>query len=282
MDKFLRNVMEFVSWAVSKVRLKYFDQEPAGRIPFDFISGRLRTAVRQSSDKVGKKVIVPNSYTLCFSPEDRASRKHIEAVFVKELQNIAKAEIDKCRGIITGGPLSVNVLTDTSLKQGSFYIDCKYVENRPEKIWDKASRPAVRKEQEDLSATCIPPSSHRDVVNGDLYRTILENAQSDSEFKCRIDVEDSEGHRIVYLPMGTYMAGRGASADIKLNRDDLKISREHICFDIAKERIAVRVIGKNGCEVNGRPVSQGGECEAVSGDRVNISEAVMTLKIEKV
>jgi len=256
------------------------------RIPFDFIAAKIREVVRRGSDKIGRKTIVPNTYIVKFSPEDRACRRQVEEIFVEELREIVRKEISRLRGVIPHKYLSVTIDTDGQLEKGRFYIDCIYREYG-KNSGDKKQEKLEKRKSPELSKTLVPPSDEKEMRDGTFLQTLLkqDNAQdkkeSSSGILCRLNMKDSRGRRTVYLPAGTYVAGRSADADIRLDPRDLKISREHVCFDVMKKNVSVRIVGKNGGKINDRNAIAGTEHEARHGDRVCVGGAELTLNLEK-
>ena len=263
------------------------------KIPFDFIAGKLQAVVRVSRDVIGRKVIVPNTYIVRFSPEDRALRRHIEPVVIDEMLAIVKKEILRLKGIIPDERVSVEIETDESLEKGSFYIDCLFKEKK--KSSEKSKKRVadskvmtIRKihRKRDLSETCVPPPGTLEMVDGTFVRSLLGSDQNGvkqpgkDRIMCLVNLRDERGRRTFYLPPGRYTIGRGVDSDIQLDPNDLKVSRRHADLQVESDGVTVNMLGRNGGKLNDENIESGVEFFAGSGDKVIIGDSELTLRIE--
>ncbi len=266
--------------------------KPVERIPFDYIAAKLKDVVRQSKDVIGRKIIVPNTFIISFSPVDRAYRRFIEPVFIEELQEVVKKEIARIKGIVPEKKIDMVIETDKNLEAGRFYIDCFYREKK-EKMKIKPHKfPKLQKLQEsvtpessELSKTVVPPPGDKTMIDGSFLKTLLEKAEKESEESSgsgllfRIQLDEKRGSRSVYVAEGAFSIGRSLDADIQLDPEDKKISRNHLDLLISSEGITVKMLGKNGGSLNGKHVDSGVEFYAASGDKLYVGGAVLTLDI---
>jgi len=265
------------------------DAEPErmdGRIPFDFIAGRLLQVLRSSRDEIGRKVVLPDTYHIVFSPEDRAYRKNVETVLKEELDAVAQKEIKKWRGILPSQRITLKIETDQELETGNFYIDCMYTDKN-NRVRDVQICRETASGVREMSETRVPPPGAPEMKNGTFVQTLLNPAHkagggsSAPLLLYSMTVEDHGNSRTFYLNEGEYVIGRGRAADIQLDRQDVKLSRSHIILRIREEGMTLRMVGKNGGKINSEYVQPGVECFANSGDKIHIGGTVITLHAEK-
>jgi len=256
------------------------------RIPYDFIADKLCKSARSSRDIIGNVTVVPNKYIVRFSPEDRALRKQFDPILVKELHISLEKELKKWGGVNGDSKKSIVIESDSVLDRGNFYIECHFIPQVDNKI--KKKKPVLYSSQrEDVSKTTIPPSSSKELKNGTLIRTLLnsENLSKTSKeldfLMCNIKVSESEGEKAYYVPEGIYFAGRGKKADIQINIEDHKVSRNHLEFVVDKSGLTVKMIGKNGGLFNSEFIAPGVEFYMNSGDSIIIGNADITINLEK-
>ncbi|MFC1477232.1 FhaA domain-containing protein [candidate division KSB1 bacterium] len=262
------------------------NENGSARIPFEYIADKLRSVVRAGSDKLGKRVVVPNIYVLYFSFEDRAYRRHTEHLLIEELTDVVREETNRIKGAIGNSDISVTVNSDENLEQGHFYIDCRF-EQREAKPKARKNVPKKNAERPALSNASIPPPEAPEMQDGTLIRTLLRPVNTGpSERKkavlvCRVDLKDHRGTRSLYLTEGAYVFGRSAEVDIQLDPKDISVSRRHFCLIVAGEGLTLDMLGRHGGQVNAVHVESGMQCFAGSGDEVIIGKTRVTFEIEK-
>ena len=188
-------------------------------------------------DAQGRRV-VPNSYLIQLSPEDREGFADVEPTLLQEL-TVALREYISQEGYHVEGKARVALRTNPDLRRGKFDIDCRNI--TPE---------AAPAEVPDVPApllTVVPSAFDRPPA-----LLSLPNGQR---------IELHEGH---------YILGRHLENDIVLN--DTNVSRRHAEFVCAAAEVVVRDLGStNGTKVNGVLIT--GEQLLQHGDVVNFGTA---------
>ena len=191
-------------------------------------------------DAQGRRV-VPNSYLIQLSPEDREGFADVEPTLLQEL-TVALREYISQEGYHVEGKARVALRTNPDLRRGKFDIDCRNI--TPEAAPAEAPEtpaPAAPLLAAVPSAFDRPPA----VLS-------LPNGQR---------IELHEGH---------YVLGRHLENDIVLN--DTNVSRKHAEFVCAAGEVVVRDLGStNGTKVNGVLIT--GEQLLQHGDVVNFGTA---------
>ena len=190
-------------------------------------------------DAQGRRV-VPNSYLIQLSPEDREGFADVEPTLLQEL-TVALREYISQEGYHVEGKARVALRTNPDLRRGKFDIDCRNI--TPEAA--PAQTPAAPTPAPLLTA--VPSAFDRPPAV-----LSLPNGQR---------IELHEGH---------YVLGRHLENDIVLN--DTNVSRKHAEFVCAAGEVVVRDLGStNGTKVNGVLIT--GEQLLQHGDVVNFGTA---------
>jgi hypothetical protein len=192
-------------------------------------------------DAQGRRV-VPNSYLIQLSPDDREGFADVEPTLLQEL-TVALREYISQEGYHVEGKARVALRTNPDLRRGKFDIDCRNItpDAAPAEPSPEAPAPAAPLLTVVPSAFDRPPA----VLS-------LPNGQR---------IELHEGH---------YVLGRHLENDIVLN--DTNVSRKHAEFVCAAGEVVVRDLGStNGTKVNGVLIT--GEQLLQHGDVVNFGTA---------
>jgi hypothetical protein len=189
-------------------------------------------------DAQGRRV-VPNSYLIQLSPEDREGFADVEPTLLQEL-TVALREYISQEGFHVEGKARVALRTNPDLRRGKFEVDCR-------NITPEAAAPEAPAETPAPLLTVVPSAFDRPPAV-----LSLPNGQR---------IELHEGH---------YILGRHLENDIVLN--DTNVSRKHAEFVCAAGEVVVRDLGStNGTKVNGVLIT--GEQLLQHGDVVNFGTA---------
>ena len=194
-------------------------------------------------DAQGRRV-VPNSYLIQLSPDDREGFADVEPTLLQEL-TVALREYISQEGYHVEGKARVALRTNPDLRRGKFEIDCRNITP------DAAPAPAPTADEPEVLVapllTAVPSAFDRPPAV-----LSLPNGQR---------IELHEGH---------YVLGRHLENDIVLN--DTNVSRKHAEFVCAAGEVVVRDLGStNGTKVNGVLIT--GEQLLQHGDVVNFGTA---------
>jgi hypothetical protein len=184
--------------------------------------------------------VVPNSYLIQLSPNDREGFADVEPTLLQEL-TVALREYISQEGYHVEGKARVALRTNPDLRRGKFEIDCRNI--TPE------ATPAEAPETQTPAPllTAVPSAFDRPPAV-----LSLPNGQR---------IELHEGH---------YVLGRHLENDIVLN--DTNVSRKHSEFVCAADEVVVRDLGStNGTKVNGVLIT--GEQLLQHGDVINFGTA---------
>ncbi len=188
-------------------------------------------------DAQGRRV-VPNSYLIQLSPEDREGFADVEPTLLQEL-TVALREYISQEGYHVEGKARVALRTNPDLRRGKFDIDSRNI--TPE------APPAAATETPAPLLTAVSSAFDRPPAV-----LSLPNGQR---------IELHEGH---------YILGRHLENDIVLN--DTNVSRKHSEFVCAAGEVVVRDLGStNGTKVNGVLIT--GEQLLQHGDVINFGTA---------
>ena len=194
-------------------------------------------------DAQGRRV-VPNSYLIQLSPEDREGFADVEPTLLQEL-TVALREYISQEGYHVEGKARVALRTNPDLRRGKFDIDCRNITPEAAPAPEVAEAPEAPTPAPLLTA--VPSAFDRPPAV-----LSLPNGQR---------IELHEGH---------YILGRHLENDIVLN--DTNVSRRHAEFVCAAGEVVVRDLGStNGTKVNGVLIT--GEQLLQHGDVVNFGTA---------
>ena len=195
-------------------------------------------------DAQGRRV-VPNSYLIQLSPDDREGFADVEPTLLQEL-TVALREYISQEGYHVEGKARVALRTNPDLRRGKFEIDCRNI--TPDAAPAQPSEPSPEAPAPAAPLLTVVPSAF------DRPPAVLSlpNGQR---------IELHEGH---------YVLGRHLENDIVLN--DTNVSRKHAEFVCAAGEVVVRDLGStNGTKVNGVLIT--GEQLLQHGDVVNFGTA---------
>ena len=200
-------------------------------------------------DAQGRRV-VPNSYLIQLSPDDREGFADVEPTLLQEL-TVALREYISQEGYHVEGKARVALRTNPDLRRGKFDIDCRNI--APDAAPAQPSAPAAPSTESLIEVaaapllTAVPSAFDRPPAV-----LSLPNGQR---------IELHEGH---------YVLGRHLENDIVLN--DTNVSRKHAEFVCAAGEVVVRDLGStNGTKVNGVLIT--GEQLLQHGDVINFGTA---------
>jgi hypothetical protein len=201
----------------------------------------------RSIDAQGRRV-VPNSYVVNLSQEDREGFGDLEPSLQQEL-TVALREYISQEGYHVEGKARVALRTDRDLRKGSFTIDAKTLTASPA---DESSSTSVQQQ-----STSTPADTVRHFTDRPPAVLTLPGGQ-------RIE-----------LHQGRYVLGRQLENDIVVN--DSNVSRRHAEFVSSEGIVTVRDLGStNGTKVNGVLVN--GEQHLEHGDVINFGTAQVTFE----
>lgn len=170
----------------------------------------------RSIDARGRRV-VPNSYVVQLSPEDREQFEDLEMSLLQEL-TVALREYIAQEGYHCDGKARVALRTDPQLKRGRITVEARNGSG------DSPASPAT-----------ASPRASRD-TGGDHDRPPAVLTLPSGQ---RIEIHE-----------GRYVLGRQLQSDIVLN--DSNVSRRHAEFECSGGEVVVRDLGStNGTKVNG-------------------------------
>jgi hypothetical protein len=195
-------------------------------------------------DAQGRRV-VPNSYLIQLSPDDREGFADVEPTLLQEL-TVALREYISQEGYHVEGKARVALRTNPDLRRGKFEIDCRNI--TPDAAPAQPAEPSPEAPAPAAPLLTVVPSAF------DRPPAVLSlpNGQR---------IELHEGH---------YVLGRHLENDIVLN--DTNVSRKHAEFVCAAGEVVVRDLGStNGTKVNGVLIT--GEQLLQHGDVVNFGTA---------
>lgn len=186
-------------------------------------------------DGQGRRV-VPDTYLVQLSPEDRREFEDLEMSLLQEL-TIAVREYIVQEGYHVNGKARVSLRTNSELRRGRFEVVARHAGTDTGDLASGPSTPPLRLTDTPgvtpsaATASVVPGTSGPD-EDRPIVVLILPTGQH---------VELHEGH---------YVVGRQLQCDIVLN--DSNISRRHAEFHCTDGEVVVRDLGStNGTKVNG-------------------------------
>lgn len=201
----------------------------------------------RSIDAQGRRV-VPNSYVVNLSPDDREGFGDLEPSLLQEL-TVALREYISQEGYHVDGKARIALRTNRDFRKGTFTIDARNLTASP-------SEP----EPTTPPAPGIQPAGATERhPHGDHPPAVLT----------------LPGGQRIELHEGRYVLGRQLENDIVVN--DSNVSRRHAEFVSSEGIITVRDLGStNGTKVNGVLVT--GEQHLEHGDVINFGTAQVTFE----
>lgn len=197
----------------------------------------------RSVDGQGRRV-VPNSYLVQLSPDDRRDFEELEMSLLHEL-TIAVREYITQEGYHVKGKARVSLRTDPELKRGRFAVQARHT---------------------DTTSSGAPAPSDSPVS------TVPSTNEPNKEQPLAV-LSLSTGQEIELLE-GRYILGRQLQSDIVLN--DSNVSRQHAEIICSDGEVMIRDLGStNGTKVNGVAVHsdqllQQGDVIAIGGTQLRV------------
>ncbi|KAA3613748.1 MAG: DUF2662 domain-containing protein [Calditrichaeota bacterium] len=254
------------------------------RIPYKEISKKLKALMKQNVDVVGRKILIPNFYTIFFNEIDRKLRIEVEDVIINELREEIYHEMRKINPEQSKQVIIIEFKTDESLDKGEFKIthhtkkegDPVPVQSppikqppapatpvQPEMADDDDFRPTVIEEDED---TVLPE---------DEQKTIVQMPQPDTKYTL---IVESENHKEeIPLIKETTTIGRSSKDDIVLQSADFSISRSHAVINLRDNAVFLLPTGINGTMLNGEELELQKEVQISPGDELKIIDYALMI-----
>jgi len=218
------------------------------KIPYSKIAKNMIDHLNGNIDEIGRKLLMPDSFNLYFSPEDRKSRIKVENIVINELKEELYRYAKGLNSLILKESIKVNILTDTALMQGTFKIDCFYSTQYGQENFE----PPINQTFIDDGFSgeyfkALPPYSKEQ----NFQDSFIEEVMTIINKRYTLYMEGKEGMEKIELENGSYLIGRGKNTDIKIKNADLLISRRHLQLDISDDGIFGSSLGRNGTFLNG-------------------------------
>lgn len=193
-------------------------------------------------DAQGRRV-VPNSYVIHLSTQDREGFADLEPTLLQELTAALREYISQ-EGYHVDGKARVALHTNPDLRRGKFEVECRNI------VADTPAEPASVESPATPTLTVVPSPP--------------------SAFDHPPAVLTLPGGQRIELHEGHYVLGRHLQNDIVLN--DTNVSRRHAEFVSAAGEVTVKDLGStNGTKVNGVLVTN--EQLLQHGDVINFGTA---------
>ena len=278
---FLLNLSNFDKSGFSKSR----------KIPFSKISQKLKCAIEENIDEIGKKVVIPNRFEIFFSQFDRNMRRDIEDILKSELEeelyNLSKEWNN--RNI---EHFYVEIQSDDDLKPGEFYIECsldrsilKTGENKFSERVNSLQQTLIEDKfdlENDNNPLLNAERKFLPLISDDAIKIIQENKTSFDKDKNRIyilKISYNDEEKYIDLEDGVYTVGRSERCDISLKSTDHKISRRHIELIMENDKIFVMPLGINGTYLNEEKLELGKKREIFIKDQIKMGDYTFELKL---
>jgi len=278
---FLLNLSNFDKGGFSKSR----------KIPFSKISQKLKFAIEENIDEIGKKVVIPNRFKIFFSQFDRNMRCDVEDILKSELEeelyNISKEWNN--RNIEN---FYVEIQSDDYLKPGDFYIECsldrsisKMEKNKISEKVGSLQQTLIENEfdpKDDYNRSLNAERKFLPLISDDAIKIIQETKTSFNKDKNRIyilKISYNDEEKYIDFENGVYTIGRSERCDICLKSTDHKISRRHIELIMENDKIFVMPLGIIGTYLNGEKLELGKKREIFIKDQIKIEDYTFELKL---
>ena len=161
------------------------------RIPYKVISKKLKEIMEQNVDVVGRRILIPNFYTIYFNESDRNMRLEVEDVMCSELKEELFHEMRKINHEQSKGDVVVSVNTDPAIEKGQFKVVHRMKKPSEEEgaSLDKtASEIMTPQEEKDLQQTVVEAAP--DFTAADEQQTIVQMPESPVLYKLLIHTDD--------------------------------------------------------------------------------------------
>jgi len=149
------------------------------RIPYKVISKKLKEIMEENVDVVGRRILIPNFYTIYFNESDRNMRLEVEDVMCNELKEELFHEMRKINPEQSKGDLVISINTDPAIEKGQF------------KVVHRMKKPSREEERLSLDKTAseiMPPPRMRMIFNKQSSKPhpiLLQQMNSKPSYKWR-------------------------------------------------------------------------------------------------
>ena len=248
------------------------------RIPYKVISKKLKEIMEQNVDVVGRKILIPNYYSLYFNESDRDMRLEVEDVMCNELREELFHEMRKINPEQSKGEVVISVNTDPAIEKGQFKIVHrmkKPSQDEERANLDKtASEIMTPQDENDLQQTIVEAAP--DFTAADEQQTIVQMPESSVLYKLLIHTDDGTNEQFVTKEMVTI--GRSSQDDVVLESSDFSISRAHATLEMRDGLYYLTPLGINGTFVNGEEMELKKEVQVFPEDEIEIMSYKLTIK----
>lgn len=276
MFDYIRHLLYFLPfWAGHK--------STGNRIPFSLISRRLKEAISENIDEIGRRVLIPNTFKIYFGRFDRAQRINIEDILIKELEEELNSISKEWVSSDYTGKFSVEICEDDTLEQGKFYIECTLDRGMcmlEEEYGEQEISHTLIEEHEEPACDSSLNASRKFLpfFSNEAVEAMQNSGVEESKiYIARISYSGRE--KYFELKKDTNTIGRSERCDICLGCSDTAVSRRHIELEVKDERIILKPLGINGTYVNGEKVEIGKEREIYIQDVIKVGEYKIEIKI---
>jgi pSer/pThr/pTyr-binding forkhead associated (FHA) protein len=248
------------------------------RIQYKDISRKLKEIMKENVDVLGRKILIPQYYTIHFSELDRKSRVEVEEVLCEELREELFHEMRKISPEQHKQDILIEIKTNASLQKGQFRIAHQIKKPTPKEQDVKLSQPKTAGERPATPANQDNKQTVKEiepVVSYDDQDTIIQRDGYPVLYKLTIVSEDDEAERIITKDV--ISVGRSSKDDVVLNSPDFAISRTHAIIKVKNGDFYLLPSGTNGTSLNGEELERKKEVKVAPGDAVTIAN--YTLKI---
>ncbi len=248
------------------------------RIPYKVISKKLKEIMEQNVDVVGRRILIPNFYTIYFNESDRDMRLEVEDVMCNELKEELFHEMRKINPEQSKGDVVISVNTDPAIEKGQFKIVHRM--KKPSQEEERASLDKTASEimtpqdENDLQQTIVEAAP--DFTAADEQQTIVQMPEGSVLYKLLIHTDAGTNEQLVSKEMVTI--GRSSQDDVVLESSDFSISRAHATLETRDEMYYLTPVGINGTFVNGKEMELKKEVQVFLDDEIEIMCYKLTIK----
>ena len=249
------------------------------RIPYKVISKKLKEIMEQNVDVVGRRILIPNFYTIYFNESDRNMRLEVEDVMCNELKEELFHEMRKINPEQSKGDVVISVNTDPAIEKGQFKIvhRMKKPSEKEGASLDKtASEIMTPPDENDLQQTIVEAAP--DFTAADEQKTIVQMPENSVLYKLHIHTDDGTNEQLVTKE--TVTIGRSSQDDVVLESSDFSISRAHATLEMRDDMYYLTPVGINGTFVNGAEMELKKEVQVFPEDEIKIMNYKLTIKAE--
>lgn len=240
------------------------------RIPYRDISKKLKDAMKQNVDVVGRKIIIPSYYVIYFNAADRKIRIEVEEVLCEELKEELYHEIRKINPEFNKRELIVKVKTDAALEDGQFRIDHHIkkpdASEKIEKVNSPVQSPAPVDNDMDYQQTVVEQSLPK--ISDDAQTVVVQKPQAKALYTLLVDT--GEEKKEIDISKNSITIGRSSKDDVTLQNPDFSISRSHVILDFRDGNYYLMPAGINGTFFNGMELELNKEIKIAAGDEIKI------------